>query len=116
MKRQDLDNAVVLSSTGPLRPPPLHMEVAGADRMLLRQQGLAILLGRIDAARTGVELFRRTGFRSPLPPLPSAPESGPAEGARWLSCFADLLARADNSPLHPGRWLLEYHARLSPGT
>ncbi|WP_051027623.1 hypothetical protein [Nocardia higoensis] len=116
MKRQDLDDAIVLSSTGPLRRPPLHMEVAGTDRMLLRQQGLAILLGRIDATRTGVELFRRTGFRAPLPPLPPAPQSGPAADAQWLSCFADMLARADNSPLHPGRWLLEYRERLTPGT
>lgn len=116
MKRQDLDDAVALSSTGPLRPPPLHMEVAGADRMLLRQHGLAILLGRIDATRTGVELFRRSGFRSPLPALPPAPQAGPAPQRQWLSCFADLLARADNSPLHPGRWLLEYRSELAPGT
>ncbi|MBF6356600.1 hypothetical protein IU449_18965 [Nocardia higoensis] len=116
MKRQDLDDAVVLSATGPLRPPPLHMEVAGTDRMLLRQQGLAILLGRIDATRTGVELFRRTGFRSPLPSLAPRPQAGPAPHGQWLSEIADLLARADNSPLHPGRWLLEYRERLAPGT
>ncbi|WP_280506295.1 hypothetical protein [Nocardia farcinica] len=116
MKRQNLDNAVVLSATGPLRPPALHMEVAGDDRMLLRQHGLAILLGRIDAARTGVELFRRDGFRSPFPRLEPAAQAGPETDARWLSCFADLLTGADNSPLHPGRWLLEPRRRLTPGS
>ncbi|AXK87242.1 MULTISPECIES: hypothetical protein [Nocardia] len=113
MRRQDLDDAVVLTSTGPLLPPPLHMEVAGTDRMLLRQCGRAILLGRIDGDRTGVELFRRVGYRSPLPPLDPA-ETGTEQ--QWLSGFADALSAADNGPLHPGRWLLEYRSTLTHGT
>ncbi|MBW6433533.1 hypothetical protein KZ829_07215 [Actinoplanes hulinensis] len=49
--------------------PGVWWELAGADRMLLRQQGQPVLLARRHPDRYGVRLHRTGGFRSPVTPV-----------------------------------------------
>ncbi|MEV0901709.1 ParB/Srx family N-terminal domain-containing protein [Actinoplanes sp. NPDC049802] len=49
--------------------PGVRWELAGADRMLLRQDGRAVLFARVHPSRYGVRLFRTGAFRSPVEPV-----------------------------------------------
>ncbi|GGN22012.1 hypothetical protein FHR83_002226 [Actinoplanes campanulatus] len=49
--------------------PGMWWELAGTDRMLLRQQGQPVLFARVHPHRYRVRLHRTGGFRSPVPPV-----------------------------------------------
>lgn len=117
LSREDLPGALALTVTGRAEPPPLRMEMTDGRRMLLRQEGRAVLLARVDADRDGVALIRRAGYRSPLPPLRADDAgSGPERrGPDRRHQYAGLLADAPDGPLHDGRWLLAERPTLPYG-
>ncbi|MEU8528223.1 hypothetical protein AB0C77_21910 [Streptomyces sp. NPDC048629] len=112
LSREDLPGALALTVTGRAEPPSLRMEMTDGRRMLLRQDGRAVLLARVDADRDGVALLRRAGYRSPLPPL-RADEARRVPDRRHG--YAGLLADAPDGPLHDGRWLLAERSTLPYG-
>ncbi|HEY9375126.1 hypothetical protein [Streptomyces sp.] len=113
ISREDLPGALALTVTGRAEPPSLRMEMTDGRRMLLRQDGRALLLARVDADRGGVRLRSRTGYRSSLPPL-RADEA--RDGANRLHAYAGLLGAGGGGPLHDGRWLLADRPRLPHGS
>ncbi|WP_418956741.1 hypothetical protein [Streptomyces tritici] len=110
--RETLPGALALTVTGRPGPPPLRMEMTDGRRLLLRQGGRVLLLGRVDPDRGGVALRLGPGHRSPLPPL-SADAS--RRGPDWRHRYAGLLGDAAEGPLHDGRWLLAERPTLPYG-
>ncbi|MFD7320959.1 hypothetical protein ACFV9D_07670 [Streptomyces sp. NPDC059875] len=102
LRRENLPGSV-FRIAGPAEPPPLRWEMTDGRRMLLRQSGRPVLLGRVDEDRGGVRLHRRPGYRSPLPPI-RADES--RQTPDWVRRYAGWLDAADEGPLHAGRWML----------
>lgn len=49
--------------------PHLRFEVASGRRLLLRQQGRVVLLGKVHRWSYGVHVYRTGGYLSPLPAL-----------------------------------------------
>lgn len=92
--------------------PDLRWEVADDRRLLLRQGGAVVLLGRMGKGHSGVALCRTSRYRSAVPPPSAAwsrrtPEPRtPAWYMAWAHRFAGLLADSASGPLHVGRWLL----------
>lgn len=111
--RENLNGALALTLDGALRPPPLRWEIAGRNRMLLRQSGHPVLLARVDDDRGGVTVRHVLGYQSPIPPL-RADES--RQKPDWLHRFTDHLTFQRHSPLHPGRWLMAMQPKLTPYT
>ncbi|WP_330457542.1 hypothetical protein OIB37_11865 [Streptomyces sp. NBC_00820] len=84
-------------------PPPLRFEVADGGRMLLRQGGRVVLLGRVEEGNQGVRVSRYDGYRPPLPPVRAALMRDPGN---WVHTCARWLEESPCGPLHDGRWLL----------
>ncbi|MFC8097634.1 hypothetical protein [Streptomyces sp. NPDC057363] len=102
--RERTAGPLVLAVRGRPGPPPLRFEAADGGRLLLRQEGRPVLLGRVDGANEGLFLHHLGGYRSPLPPpraaLTRSGDHNPVhQYARWLE-------EAPNGPLHDARWLL----------
>ncbi|CAL9427997.1 hypothetical protein [Streptomyces sp. enrichment culture] len=105
---------LVLDVTGRPGPPPLRFETGGHDRILLRQGGRPVLRGRFagEGCCRDLLLHRLPDYRSPLPPLRSDWQRGPAARAHQ---YARWLEDAPESPLHDGRWQLIERAAFAPG-
>ncbi|MBO3739145.1 hypothetical protein [Actinoplanes flavus] len=73
--------------------PGLRWELAGADRMLLRQEGRAVLFARVHPNRYGVRLFRTGGFRSPVDPIRAGETRRLTTAASWSYRFAGTWPR-----------------------
>ncbi|WP_369258275.1 hypothetical protein [Streptomyces sp. R35] len=117
MKRELLGaGGLVLEVTGRPGPPPLRFESADGGRLLLRQGGHPLLLGRIDRgpegnlSYEGLFVHRLDGYRSPLPPIRSALTRS---AGNWAHLYAGWLEESADGPLHDGRWLLS-EARTFP--
>ncbi|MFJ9628359.1 hypothetical protein ACIRU8_11765 [Streptomyces sp. NPDC101175] len=91
-------------------PPPLRFETAAGGRLLLRQGGRPLLLGREEqggCARESLFVHRLDGFRSPLPRIRSELMRNPGN---WVHQYARWLEEAQEGPLHDARWnLREWH-------
>lgn len=87
--------------------PPLRVEVAPPDRLLLRQGGRPVLFGREDRPWQGMYIRQAPGaYRSPVPAVRAdlARRLGDARAERWAHWFWDRLTEAGEGPLHAGRW------------
>ncbi|MEU5592384.1 hypothetical protein [Streptomyces sp. NPDC020298] len=84
-------------------PAPLRFEAADGGRMLLRQSGRPVFLGRVDGPNEGVFLRHLDGYRSPLPPVRSALMRS---DVNWPHQYARWLEGAPDGPLHDARWQL----------
>ncbi|MFC9929871.1 hypothetical protein [Streptomyces sp. NPDC127190] len=96
-------------------PPPLRFETADDGRLLLRQSGRPLLLGRSVAGPSccrDLHLHRLDGYRSPLPPPTAALQRSPVN---WPHAYARLLEHADGTPLADGRWELALRTGFPPG-
>ncbi|MET7703588.1 hypothetical protein [Streptomyces sp. NPDC005485] len=115
MKREPLaGDGLVLEVSDRPGPPPLRFEAARGGRLLLRQGGRPVLLGRMRGESCCRDLFlhRLGGFRSPLPPLRSAAMRSPVD---WLHRYTRLLEDAEEGPLDEGRWHLARRTVFEPG-
>ncbi|PWU45716.1 hypothetical protein DLE60_19320 [Micromonospora globispora] len=92
--------------------PHLRFEVASGRRLLLRQQGRVVLLGKVHRWSYGVHVYRTGGYRSPLPALRAdhARQVTHPGTAAWFDRsahqFASWLDDAEAGPLHNGFWIL----------
>jgi hypothetical protein len=114
MKREALPGGgVALEVAGPRRPG-LAVMVAAGRRLMVAQSGRPVLVGRVDGGNDGVEIHRRGGYVSPLPPVRAADmrrtahaPGGTAWFDQWAHSFAGrLAAAAAGGPLHEGPWIL----------
>ncbi|MEV6305501.1 hypothetical protein AB0M02_39225 [Actinoplanes sp. NPDC051861] len=87
--------------------PALRVEVTGGRRLLIRQSGRVVLLGRQRAQHRGVHFFRTNRFTSPLPHITAA-QAREIRGERWTHQFASWLRDAGEGPLHDGDWTLAW--------
>ena len=95
-------------------PPPLRFETADGGRLLLRQGGRPVLLGREEeggCSHEGLFVHRLEGFRSPLPRIRADLMRRPAN---WVHQYASWLEEAKEGPLHDARWHLR-ERRKFPG-
>lgn len=89
--------------------PGLRVEVTAGGRLLLRQGGRVVLLGRQRAQHRGVHYWRTGNYVSPFPPI-RAEESRRVRAERWIHQFAAWLRVAGDGPLHAGAWTLAWGA------
>jgi hypothetical protein len=94
--------ALALEPTGP-RVPGLRMEMGDGARLLVRQDGRPVLLGRVTPWHQGVRTVRLPGYRSVVPPLRAKTVRRQPDWTHW---FADRLTACPHGPLHADRWLL----------
>ncbi|SEL47729.1 hypothetical protein [Streptacidiphilus jiangxiensis] len=94
--------ALCLEPTGPHRPQ-LRVEMGEGGRLLVRQGGRPLLLGRLAPGNQGVHLGRLPGYRPVLPPLRATTVRRQPDWTHWC---ADRLAESADGPLHVDRWLL----------
>ncbi|WSX17921.1 hypothetical protein OG496_18995 [Streptomyces sp. NBC_00988] len=93
-------------------PPPLRFETADGGRLLLRQGGRPLLLGREEeggCSHEGLFVHRLEGFRSPLPRIRSDLMREPGN---WVHQYASWLEEAKEGPLHDARWHLRERRRF----
>ncbi|MEV4412785.1 hypothetical protein [Catellatospora sp. NPDC049609] len=92
-------------------PCGLRVEVTGGRRILLRQNGSAIVAARVAQGMSHVDYLRGDGYRPVVPPVRAEHARRLAQAAggveKWAYHFASTLAASQNGPLHAGRWLLE---------
>lgn len=95
-------------------PPSLRFEWAEGGRVLLRQEGRPVLLGRSVGGGCCPDLYlhRLDDYRSPLPPLRSSAQRSPVN---WPHQYARWLEEAQGTPLRDGRWELSARAAFQPG-
>ena len=96
----------MLTVTGRPGPSPLRFETAAGGRLLLRQGGRPLLLGREEeggCSHEGLFVHRLDGFRSPLPRIRSDLMRNPGN---WAHQYASWLEKAKEGPLHDARWHL----------
>lgn len=92
-------------------PPPLRFEAADGGRMLLRQGGRVVLLGRVEEWNQGVHLHRYENYRPALPPIRSAAMRG---SVNWVHMYARWMEEAEEGPLHDSRWHLRARDEFPP--
>ncbi|WP_328870902.1 hypothetical protein OHT76_12725 [Streptomyces sp. NBC_00287] len=104
---------LVLQVQGRPGPPELRFETASGGRMMLRQEGRPVLLGRSVGEGCCPELYLHglAGYRSPLPPLRS---SAMRSSINWPHQYARWLEEADGTPLWDGRWELARRGFFEP--
>lgn len=98
--------ALVLDVRDRPGPPPLRFETADGGRLVLRQSGRLLLLGREEeggCSHEGLYVHRHPGYRSPLPPARAARTRDPGT---WVHAYARRLEETPEGPLHDGRWQL----------
>ncbi|MEU9117281.1 hypothetical protein AB0D04_37440 [Streptomyces sp. NPDC048483] len=106
-------DGLALTVDGPARPP-LRVEVADGQRLVLWQGSRVALLARQRITYRGVHYARTGHYASPLPPLRADlarayREACPDDNgwfARWAQRFANELRDTPNGPLHEGDWRL----------
>jgi hypothetical protein len=87
-------------------PPPLRFETTDGGRLLLRQGGRVLLLGREEqggCSHEGLFVHRLTGFRSPLPRIRA---DLMRDSGNWVHQYARWLEESREGPLHDARWNL----------
>ncbi|MER7573003.1 hypothetical protein [Streptomyces sp. NPDC126514] len=105
---------LVLHVRGRPGPPALDFETASGGRLVLRQGGRPVLLGRSVGEGCCPELYlhRLDGYRSPLPPVRS---TDMRSQVNWPHRYARWLEEADGTPLLEGRWELARRGCFEPG-
>ncbi|MEV5876690.1 hypothetical protein AB0L75_21130 [Streptomyces sp. NPDC052101] len=94
-------------------PPPLRFETADGGRLLLRQSGRPLLLGRsVGSCCPDLHLHRLAGYRPPLPPLRADRQRS---SVNWPHEYARRLEAATGTPLSDGRWELALRTGFPPG-
>ncbi|MBV1949955.1 hypothetical protein [Streptomyces sp. BV129] len=89
------------------RPRPGLCVFSAGSRLLVAQQGRAVLLADVDERLYGVDFWRTDEYRSFVPPLRADVGRALAGSPqRWAHRFARYLGDSADSPLHEGRWLL----------
>ncbi|MFF7351158.1 MULTISPECIES: hypothetical protein [Streptomyces] len=104
---------LVLDVQGRPGPPPLRFETADGGRLLLRQDGRPLMLGRsVGTCCPDLHLHRLDGYRSPLPPPRAARQRS---AVNWPHEYARRLEEATGTPLADGRWELALCTGFPPG-